>query len=69
MVIRGEPDQDSASVEDWIAYREYLRSLPDKDESVSVALAVANARIQKLQQAEINAVKVRLFPHRRSLPR
>lgn len=58
MVIRGEPDQASASIEDWIAYREHLRSLPDKDASVSVALAVANARIQKLQQTNTGPVNV-----------
>lgn len=58
MVIRGEPDQASASVEEWLAYREYLRSLPEKDESVSVALAVANAQIHKLQQIEDRPVRV-----------
>ena len=50
MVIRGEPDQDSASLGDWVAYRDHLKALPEKDESVSLALAVANAQIQKLQQ-------------------
>ena len=58
MVIRGEPDQTSASIEDWLAYRDHLRSLPDKDKSVSVALAVANAQIQKLQHPEGRAVTV-----------
>lgn len=51
MVIRGEPDQASASLGDWVTYRDHLKSLPVKDESVSVALAIANARIQKLQQS------------------
>ena len=58
MVIRGEPDQTSASIEDWLAYRDHLRSLPDKDKSVSVALAVANAQIQKLQHPEGRGVNV-----------
>lgn len=52
MVIRGEPDPSSASLEDWVSYREHLRALPDKDQSVSVAMAVANVQIQKLQQIE-----------------
>jgi hypothetical protein len=51
MVISGEPDQASAFLGDWVNYRDHLRSLPEKDESVSLALAVANARIQKLQQS------------------
>ena len=50
MVIRGEPDPISASLEEWVNYREHLRALPEKDKSVSVAIAVANAQIQKLQQ-------------------
>lgn len=49
MVISGEPDPTSASLEDWLAYREHLRSLPAKDESVSVAMAIANTQIRKLQ--------------------
>ncbi|MGB0632446.1 MAG: hypothetical protein ACPGRZ_17285 [Alphaproteobacteria bacterium] len=50
MVIRGEPDPGSASIDDWVAYREHLKSLPGRDESIRVALAVAQAQIQKLQQ-------------------
>jgi hypothetical protein len=49
MVIRGEPDPASASLADWVAYRNHLRGLAGKDENVSVALAVANAQTQKLQ--------------------
>lgn len=49
MVIRGEPDPTTASLDDWIEYRDHLRSLPRPDDSVSVALAVANAQIQKLR--------------------
>ncbi|MFT5487528.1 MAG: hypothetical protein ACI9JL_001326 [Paracoccaceae bacterium] len=49
MVISGEPDPTSASLDDWLAYREHLRSLPAKDESVSVGLAIANTQIRKLQ--------------------
>ncbi|CAN0586660.1 unnamed protein product, partial [Laminaria digitata] len=49
MTISGEPDPISATLEDWLAYREHLRSLPVKDETVSVAMAVANAQIRKLQ--------------------
>jgi hypothetical protein len=50
MVIIGEPDPTSASLEDWVIYRDHLRSLPEKGKSVGVAIAIANARIQKLQQ-------------------
>lgn len=49
MVISGEPDPTSASLEDWLKYREHLRSMPAKDDNVSVALAIANTQIRKLQ--------------------
>ena len=49
MVFRGEPDSNSASIDDWVAYREHLKSLPSQDERRRVALAVAQAQIQKLQ--------------------
>lgn len=52
MVISGEPDPSSASLEDWLTYREHLRTLPVKDQSVSVALAVANTQIRKLQDTD-----------------
>lgn len=48
MVISGEPDPSAASLEDWLKYRDHLRSLPGQDESVRVGLAVAKAQIQKL---------------------
>ena len=49
MVISGEPDPESASLEEWLVYRDHLRSLPAKDDSLSVALAIANTQIRKLQ--------------------
>ena len=49
MVISGEPDPTSASLEDWLKYREHLRSMPAKHDNVSVALAIANTQIRKLQ--------------------
>ena len=49
MIFRGESDSNSASIDDWVAYREYLKSMPSQDESIRVALAVAQAQIQKLQ--------------------
>lgn len=52
MVFRGEPDSNSASIDDWVAYREHLKSLPSQDERRRVALAVAQAQIQKLQQSD-----------------
>lgn len=51
MVIRGEPDLVSATLEEWTVYRDYLRSLPATDDSVGVAMAIANSQIQKLKQA------------------
>lgn len=56
MVIRGEPDPASASIDDWMAYREHLKSLSGQDESIRVALAVAQAQIQKLQQTDVDSV-------------
>lgn len=52
MVIRGEPDPASASIDDWIAYREHLKSLGDGDESIRLALAIAQAQIHKLASEE-----------------
>jgi len=49
MVISGEPDPESASLKDWLVYRDHLRSLPPKDDRLSVALAIANTQIRKLQ--------------------
>ena len=56
MVIRGEPDPASALIDDWMAYREHLKSLSGHDESIRVALAVAQAQIQKLQQTDVDSV-------------
>lgn len=56
MVIRGEPDPASASIDDWMTYREHLKSLSGQDESIRVALAVAQAQIQKLQQTDVDSV-------------
>jgi hypothetical protein len=58
MVISGEPDPASASLEDWVNYREHLRSLPAKDDSVSVALAIANTQIRKLQATQDQVITV-----------
>ncbi len=53
MVLSGEPDQATASLQDWAAYRDHLRSLPVGDESVRGALAIA--QIQKLQDKPVAA--------------
>lgn len=58
MTISGEPDPISASLEDWLTYREHLRSLPAKDENVSVALAIANTQIRKLQGTKSSGATV-----------
>ena len=49
MVISGEPDPESTSLEYWLVYRDHLRSLPTKDDRLSVALAIANTQIRNLQ--------------------
>jgi hypothetical protein len=51
MVIRGEPDPATATLSDWVEYRDYLRSLSESDDTVDVALAIANSQIQKLRGA------------------
>jgi len=38
-----------------MAYREHLKSLSGQDESIRVALAVAQAQIQKLQQTDVDS--------------
>ena len=50
MVMRGEPDPASVSIDEWVKYRDHLKSLPGRDESIHIALVVAQARIQKLRQ-------------------
>lgn len=60
MVIRGEPDPATASLDDWVAYRDYLRSLPDSDESVGLAIAIANSQIQKLKSADRQSFSIGL---------
>tara|TARA_R110000787_G_scaffold15565_1_gene48266 strand:- start:38 stop:223 length:186 start_codon:yes stop_codon:yes gene_type:complete len=60
MLISGEPDPSTASLEDWVAYREHLRVLPVRDETVSVALAIANAQIQKLRTAADEHIAARV---------
>ncbi|MBK19573.1 MAG: hypothetical protein CMM52_12135 [Rhodospirillaceae bacterium] len=46
--IEGEPDLISGSLDEWRAYRQGLSSLPQEDENVRVAIAVADARIARL---------------------
>ena len=62
MVIRGEPDSNSASIDDWVAYREHLKSLPSQDESIRVALAVAKAGITVVVNTLIPSLLSTLLP-------
>lgn len=48
LIIDGEPDLVTGTLEDWIQYREKLATLPRNDENVRLAIAVAEARIAKL---------------------
>ncbi len=48
LIIDGEPDLVTGTLEDWIHYREKLANLPQDDENVRLAISVAEARIAKL---------------------
>ena len=47
-IIEGEPDLATGTLDDWIHYREKLATLSQTDETVRLAIAVAEARIAKL---------------------
>jgi hypothetical protein len=47
--IEGEPDQRTGSLEEWLQYRQMLAGLPQDDETVRLAIAVADARIVHLR--------------------
>lgn len=48
LIIEGEPDLATGTLDDWVQYREKLANLPQDDENVRLAIAVAEARIAKL---------------------
>ena len=48
LIIEGEPDLVTGTLDDWIHYREKLAGLPQNDENVRLAIRVAEARIAKL---------------------
>lgn len=48
--IVGEPDPATATLDSWRAWRRELATLPQDDESVRVAIAVAEAQIAKLRR-------------------
>lgn len=50
MKIIGEPDPATATLEDWRAWRRNLAALPQDDDSVRLAIAVAEAQIAKLRR-------------------
>ncbi len=47
--IDGEPDLLNGTLEEWHIYRKSLSALPQEDENVRVAIAVADARIARLK--------------------
>ncbi len=49
MDIEGEPDHRTGTLEEWLRYREKLADLPQDDETVRLAVAVADARIMHLR--------------------
>lgn len=48
LIIEGEPDLVTGTLDDWIHYREKLANLPQNDENVRVSITVTEARIAKL---------------------
>jgi len=52
LVIEGEPDSRTGTLEDWERYRERLAALPQGDAAVRLAIAVAEARIAALLRAQ-----------------
>lgn len=48
LIIDGEPDLVSGTLDDWVHFREKLATLPQDDENVRLAIAVAEAHIAKL---------------------
>lgn len=46
--IEGEPDLLTGTLDKWHAYRQALSVLPQENENVRVAIAVADARIARL---------------------
>lgn len=50
VTIEGEPDLATGSLDDWMAFRKALAALPQDDENVRIAIAVAHARIEKLRR-------------------
>ena len=51
LVIEGEPDPRTGTLEDWQRYRDRLAALPQGDAAVRLAIAVAEARIAALHRA------------------
>jgi hypothetical protein len=49
--IEGEPDHRTGTLEEWLHYRQTLAALPQDDEAVRLAIAVADARIAHLRRA------------------
>jgi len=47
--IDGEPDLLSGTLNEWNTYRQALAALPQENENVRVAIAVADARIVRLK--------------------
>ena len=49
--IDGEPDPATGTLADWERYRDRLAALPQDDDGVRLAIAVAEARIAALRRA------------------
>ena len=47
LIIDGEPDLLTSTLDDWIHYREKLATQPQNDENVRLAITVAEALIAK----------------------
>lgn len=49
--IEGEPDLATGSLEEWLSHRRALAALPQNDENVRLAVAVADAQIARLRRS------------------
>jgi hypothetical protein len=47
--IDGEPDLLTGTLDEWDTYRHALSAMPQENENVRVAIAVADARIARLK--------------------
>jgi len=52
VTIEGEPDFATGTLDQRMSFRQSLAALPQNDENVRIAIAVAHARIEKLRREQ-----------------